>query len=109
MYQVMVILVDQLKEEKVLVLERQVYIPESKLGASTLIRIYEVETGEGSLLEKRLVKEFTTKLTLFGRSFANHEGLCLMNPQYLLLIADSQNQYAGVLRDWMMVMRYAKE
>ena len=92
-----------------LVLERQVYIPESKLGASTLIRIYEVETGEGSLLEKRLVKEFTTKLTLFGRSFANYEGLCLMNPQYLLLIADSQNQYAGVLRDWMMVMRYAKE
>lgn len=98
-----------LGDGRLLVLERQVYIPESKLGATTLIRLYEVEVGEEPLLEKRLVKEFTTKLTLFGRSFANYEGLCMMNPQHLLLIADSQDQYAGVLRDWMMVVKVDNE
>lgn len=90
---------------RLLVLERQVLIPESKIGASTLIRIYEVTLGKQTVLEKRLIKEFTTKLTLFNRSFANYEGLCLMSPQHLLLIADSQNQYAGVLRDWLMLVK----
>lgn len=89
---------------QMLVLERQVFIPESKIGATTLIRIYEVTLGQKERLEKHLVKEFTTKLTLFGRKFANYEGLCMLSPDYMLLIADSQDQYAGVLRDWFYVL-----
>lgn len=89
---------------RLLVLERQVYIPDSKIGATTDIRIYEVLLGDEEQLEKQLVKAFTTKLTLFGRKFANYEGMCLLTPDLLLLIADSQNQYAGVLRDWFYVI-----
>ena len=91
---------------RLLVLERQVLIPQRKIGARTRIRIYEVTLGEQVMLEKRLIGEFTTKLNLFNRGFANYEGLCLMSPHHLLLIADSQNQYAGVLRDWFMVMKW---
>lgn len=97
-----------LGDGRMLVLERQVYIPESKIGATTLIRIYEVTLGQQQRLQKRLVEEFTTKLTLFGRKFANYEGLCMLSPEYMLLIADSQDQYAGVLRDWFYVLKVKK-
>lgn len=94
-----------LNDGRLLVLERQVRIPRLKLGASTVIRIYEV-TPLGDLYpEKKLLKEFRTRLTLTGRRFANYEGLCQPQPGLLLLIADSQNQYKGILRDWFLLMK----
>ena len=91
---------------RLLVLERQVYIPERKLGATTLIRIYEVEpAADGQLLRKTLRHEFTTRLTLLDRSFGNYEALCQPRKGLLLLMADSQNQYAGVLRDWFKLIK----
>ena len=60
-------------------------------------------------LSKTLVCELETSLSLFGRSLANYEGMCLGprladGRQVVILVADSQNQYAGVLRDWFRVL-----
>ena len=85
---------------RLLVMERQIRVPRLKIGASTLTRIYEVTPGSDEHLQKQLVTEFRTRLSITSRKFANFEGLCQVSPSLLLLIADSQNQYKGVLRDW---------
>jgi hypothetical protein len=101
-----------LSDGRLLVMERQIRVPKLKVGAKTLTRIYEVEsiqqdstkqqapTKGQDLLKKKLVTEFRTRLTITSRIFANFEGFCQVSPSLLLLIADSQNQYKGVLRDW---------
>ena len=98
-----------LDDGRLLVMERQIRVPKLKVGAKTLTRIYEVgfndekqqaPTKGQDLLKKKLVTEFRTRLTITSRKFANFEGFCQVSPSLLLLIADSQNQYKGVLRDW---------
>lgn len=93
-----------LSDGRLLVLERQVRIPRLKIGACTVTRIYEVRPGEQPELTKRLVTEFTTRLNIFSRKFANFEGLCQVSDRWLLLMADSQSQYKGVLRDWLKII-----
>lgn len=88
---------------RLMVLERQVYVPKMKIDSKALVRIYEVTPGEGKVLKKRLVKEWTTKLTVTSRKFANYEGMCAISPRRFLLVADSQNQLKGVLRDWFLI------
>ncbi len=90
---------------RLLVLERQVYVPRLKLEAKTVVRIYEVSPGSEEMLEKTLLREFTTRLTLTGRRFANYEGLCHLGDGWLLMVADSQHQYRGVLRDWFFLVK----
>lgn len=90
---------------RLLVLERQIRVPRLKLGASTIIRIYEITSVEEPWTEKRLVREFRTRLTLTGRRFANYEGLCRPAANLLLLVADSQNRYKGFLRDWFLLLK----
>ncbi len=85
---------------RLLVMERQLRVPRLKIGAKSIVRIYEVEPKENSFLEKRLLTEFTTRISLTSRRFANYEGLCTPYQGWLLLVADSQNQYKGILRDW---------
>lgn len=94
-----------LGDGRLLVLERQIRVPKLKLGASTIIRIYEVTPTDQPILKKKLVKEFRTHLNLTSRKFANYEGLCELQGNRLLLIADSQNRYKGFLRDWFMIIR----
>lgn len=94
-----------LDDGRLLVLERQIRIPRLKLGASTVIRIYEVRPAEEPFLEKRLIKEFRTHMNFFSRRFANYEGLCQLSPSLLLLLADSQDRYKGILRDWFLLVR----
>ena len=89
-----------LSDGRLLVMERQIRVPRLKIGASTLTRIYEVTPGSDEHLQKQLVTEFRTRLSITSRKFANFEGLCQVSPSLLLLIADSQNQYKGFLRDW---------
>ena len=89
-----------LSDGRLLVMERQIRVPRLKIGASTLTRIYEVAPGSDEHLQKQLVTEFRTRLSITSRKFANFEGLCQVSPSLLLLIADSQNQYKGFLRDW---------
>ncbi|MCF0199317.1 MAG: esterase-like activity of phytase family protein, partial [Bacteroidaceae bacterium] len=92
-----------LPDGQLLVLERELRVPPRKVGAWCRVRlfIFHPETQE-----KREVWSHRTRLGLANRSFANYEGLCL-GPQLtdgtrlLLLIADSQNRYAGVLHDWL--------
>ena len=96
-----------LSDGTLLVMERQIRVPRLKIGASAVTRIYEVTlpgNPEG-VLEKRLVKEIKTRLTLTGRRFANCEGLCEPRPGLLLIVADSQNRYRGVLRDWFLLLQ----
>lgn len=99
-----------LTDGRLLVMERQIRVPRMKIGARVVTRIYEVVLppyGEPSpaILEKRLVKEIKTRLTLTGRRFANCEGICEPWPGLLLIVADSQNRFRGVLRDWFLLLR----
>ncbi len=87
---------------RLLVLERQVHVTKMRLNSQSIMRIYEVYPADNTFLNKRLVKEWSTKLTLTGFNFANYEGMCALSPQQFLLIADSQNQLKGVLRDWFL-------
>lgn len=101
-----------------LVLEREFFVPSVKIGAFVNCKIYEINPSEaipadGSMpiaadmpfIDKRLVYQWRTSLGLFNRSIANYEGMC-QGPELpdgsrvLVLVSDSQNQYAGVLRDW---------
>lgn len=106
-----------LDDGRLLVMERQIRVPKMKLGARAVTRIYAVELpDEGDsvvsdlnvprIVEKRLLKEIKTRLTLTSRRFANCEGICEPNPGLLLIVADSQNRYRGVLRDWFFLLRY---
>ena len=92
-----------LDDGRLLVLERQIRVPKLKIGASTVIRIYEVIPSDEPLLEKKLLIEFRTRLNLTSRRFANYEGLCQPTSNLLLLIADSQNRYKKILRDWFLL------
>lgn len=94
-----------LADGRLLVLERQFRIPRLKFGASTTIRIYEITPSDESFPKKRLLKEFSTRISLTSRKFGNYEGVCQVSPNLLLLVADSQNRYNGFLRDWFLLVR----
>ena len=101
-----------------LVLEREFYVPKTKIGAFVSCKIYEITpeetftiptgkalTDSTKALPKRFVHSFKTKLGLFNRSLANYEGMCVGptladGSKVIILVSDSQNQYAGVLKDW---------
>lgn len=108
-----------LPDGQLLVLEREVYVPKSKIGAFCQCKLYLVNPAEEQIfpmaasfvaddvpyVRKTLLTQWTTRLTLLGRSFANYEGMCLGpqladGSQVLILLSDSQDQYAGVLKDW---------
>ena len=107
-----------LPDGKLLVLEREFNVPNSKLGASVTNKLYVVEPAQEfaiqsdreldatvRFLPKRPVYSWVTRLGLFDFSLANYEGMCLGprladGNQCMILVADSQNRAAGVLRDW---------
>ncbi|GAB6975781.1 esterase-like activity of phytase family protein [Prevotella falsenii] len=109
-----------------LVLERELYVAPKKLGSFVKNKLYSVDTNTAQqidsdnpltdaspYMQKQLLAEWKTSLTLFRQDFANYEGMCLgpkLNDgsQVLILCADSQNQYGGILRDWFrtIVFRY---
>lgn len=86
-----------------LVLEREVYIPKWRIGAWVKCKLYRILPKAPA--NKKLLCQWTTRLNLFSRSWANYEGMC-MGPKLsdgrnlLVLVSDSQNQYKKVLRDW---------
>lgn len=98
-----------------LILEREVYIPKNKVGSWCTCKLYAYPTSAFSVVpscdkdDARLLWTTTTRMTLFQRNFANYEGMCLGprlvdGSQVLLLIADSQNRYAGYLKDYLKVL-----
>ena len=98
-----------LDDGRLLVLEREVYTAPKKIGSFVQVKVYEVNPRQHSvvtLLPKQLVSSFRTRMNLTARSFANYEGMCVGprladGRQVIVLIADSQNQYRGYLRDWL--------
>jgi hypothetical protein len=97
-----------LDDGTLLVMEREAYVPHSKIGAWVKCKIYHYVPGLNA--SKTLLCQWTTRLTLLGWNFANYEGVCLGprlkdGSRLLVLVADSQNQYAGVLKDWLKTIR----
>ncbi len=102
-----------LDDGRLLVLEREARITPRKVGSFVQIKIYVVHPGQQNReglkpthpLQKQLVTAFRTKINLTARSFANYEGLCVGptladGRMLLVLVADSQDQYKGWLKDW---------
>lgn len=108
-----------LDDGRLLVLERELYIPTLKIRAAVNHKLYVVDPTAGEALQgdqplnelspylpKQKVAEWKTKFSLFNNTLGNYEGMCLGprlkdGSQVLIVIADSQNQYAGLLRDWL--------
>ena len=107
-----------LPDGRLLVLEREAFIPKMKLGAFCKCKLYLVNPLQENpypivqpfceatpYINKHLLLEWKTGLSVFDRSFANYEGMCLgpklkNGDQVVILLSDSQDQYAGVLKDW---------
>jgi hypothetical protein len=92
-----------LNADSLLVLEREAYVPKMKLGAFVKCKLfcYNILTSK-----KTLLTQWQTNMKIFDHGFANYEGMCLGpkltgGKRVVVLVADSQNQYAGVLRDWL--------
>ena len=110
-----------------LVLEREAFIPKIKIGAFCNCKLYLINplnseefamnekfSSDTPFLKKRLLTEWKTGLSLSKRSFANYEGMCLGpkledGSQVVILLSDSQDQYAGVLKDWFKTIVIRKE
>lgn len=57
------------------------------------------------IMDKKLIAEWKTSVGVFRRNIANYEGMCLGpklsdGSQVVILVSDSQSQYAGILKDW---------
>ena len=92
-----------LDDGSLLVLEREAFTSHNKIGSWVNCKLYQVFPQRS--LEKHLIHEWKTKMTLLQQNFANYEGMCLGpvlkdGSQVILLVSDSQNQYYGILRDW---------
>ena len=116
-----------LPDGQLLVLEREAFIPKIKIGAFCKCKLYliiplnsevfsmkEKFSSDTPFLKKRLLTEWKTGLSLSKRSFANYEGMCLGpmledGSQVVILLSDSQDQYAGVLKDWFKTIVIRKE
>lgn len=97
-----------LDDGKLLVLEREFYVPKLKIGAWCNCKIFVVNPSGKSVnkvLHKSLLWKSKSRLSLFKRGLANYEGMCLgpylsNGNRLLLLVADSQCRYKGLLSDW---------
>ena len=116
-----------LPDGQLLVLEREAFIPKIKIGAFCKCKLYLINplnseefsmkekfSSDTPFLKKRLLAEWKTGLSLSKRSFANNEGMCLGpkledGSQVVILLSDSQDQYAGILKDWFKTIVIRKE
>ena len=116
-----------LPDGQILVLEREAFIPKVKIGAFCKCKLYLINplnseefsmkenfSSDTPFLKKRLLAEWKTGLSLSKRSFANYEGMCLGpkledGSQVIILLSDSQDQYAGVLKDRFKTIVIRKE
>ena len=97
-----------LDDGQVIVLEREVRKTPKGIGSFVHVKLFVVNPQlqqSGDTLRKQLLTEFRTSINLSKRSFANYEGICAGprlgdGRQVLLLVADSQKQYKGYLKDW---------
>jgi hypothetical protein len=101
-----------------LVLEREFFVPKIKVGAFVNCKLYLVTPNEDAIIDsvfsiatsekclsKKLICHWRTSLSLFSNTIANYEGMCLGpklidGSNVIVLISDSQNNYAHILKDW---------
>ena len=104
-----------LDDGQIIVLEREIRQTPKYIGSYVHVKLYVVNPftqRANDLLQKQLIAEFRTKINITDRSFANYEGICV-GPQLkdgrilLLLVADSQDQYKGYLKDWFKTIAIA--
>lgn len=113
-----------LDDGSLLVLEREFYVPHKKIGAFVNCKLFRIkpvhgfnqnnQTSELKSQDKTLLATWRTKMNLFNHSLANYEGMCLGpnlkdGSQVVLLVADSQNQYRGVMHDWLKSLRLTSD
>lgn len=113
-----------LDDGSLLVLEREFYVPHKKIGAFVNCKLFRINPVQGlnqksqapdlKSQDKILLATWRTKMNLFNHNLANYEGMCLGpnlkdGSQVVLLVADSQNQYRGVLHDWLKSLRLASD
>ena len=89
-----------LPDGRLMVLERECFLPKRKLGAWAECRLYIIDT-RAKEVGKRLLAKWRTR----NLRFANYEGMCLGpvlddGRQVVVLVSDSQNQYGSLLKDW---------
>ena len=65
-------------------------------------KIFRIRPGK---LNKQFITGWRTSLNVSDLGLANYEGMCLGpqlkdGRQVIIICADSQNRYGGVLRDW---------
>lgn len=107
-----------LPDGRLLVLEREAFVPSVKVGAFCQCKLYVVDPAQAvpydldrpveagaPYVDKRLLVSWRTTLSLLNHGWANYEGMCLgptleNGDQVLILVSDSQDGYAGVLKDW---------
>jgi len=97
-----------LDDGRLIILEREIRITPKRVGSFVHVKLYVVHPATqqpGELLKKHLLTEFRTRFNLTKHNFANYEGVCAGpkladGRQVLVLVADSQNQYKGILKDW---------
>ncbi len=102
-----------LDDGRLLVMEREVYVPQGGLGtlltdSFTSVSIFEVDPVrcKAPVLEKKLLLNFRTG----ALNLANFEGMCLGpvlpdGTQLLLLIADSQDGAYGLVGEYLKVVK----
>ena len=104
-----------LDDGQIIVLEREIRQTPNYIGSYVHVKLYVVNPSTqraNDLLQKQLIAEFSTKINITDRSFANYEGICV-GPQLkdgrivLLLVSDSQDQYKGYLKDWFKTVALA--
>ena len=104
--------VTALDDGRLIVLEREVYVPggnvfQKAIGSFTHIALYVVDpvNDTAAFLQKQLLTEFTTSSV----NLANFEGMCLGpkladGRQTLILIADSQGGKSGLTGEYIRVL-----
>lgn len=103
-----------LADGRLLVLEREAFIPDHYLGSKCWCKLF---VYDPTTEEKHLATSWTTSFGLLDLSFANYEGMCILpsndaDTPTLLLISDSQGGY-GIgrwhLRDYLKLLPLTSE
>lgn len=106
-----------LDDGSLLVLEREFFVPPLIAGGFVNCKVFQawpvvpismnddITADTTAVMDKNLVAEWKTSIGLFRRSIANYEGMCLGpkltdGSQVVVLVSDSQGQYANILQDW---------
>lgn len=116
---------------RLIVMEREAFVAKRYFGSFCRIKLYEVDVNgaveinekqslvqlpASAFVNKRLLCEFKTGISLFRYNFANFEGMCFGpqladGSQTLFMIADSQGRYGNSLyrlKDYLRVMKMSK-